>query len=157
MKPIEYLSRREQETFNLGKNLAHYLKSADVICLIGDLGTGKTTFTKGIAQGLKIISTQVNSPTFVLLNIYEGKLPVYHLDLYRMEDTKEILNIGYEEFLYGQGVAVVEWAERLKKLLPNEYLEVRFKHKARNERLLKFTARGQRYEALLRKMIHHNN
>ncbi|OGX24257.1 MAG: tRNA (adenosine(37)-N6)-threonylcarbamoyltransferase complex ATPase subunit type 1 TsaE [Omnitrophica WOR_2 bacterium RIFCSPHIGHO2_02_FULL_48_11] len=152
MKSFEYLSQSEKETLRLGAELAPYLRWGSIVCLFGDLGSGKTTFTKGIAQGLKINQKKVNSPTFVLLNIYAGKKPLYHFDLYRMEETGEILNIGYEEFLYGDGVAVVEWADKLGDLMPKEYMSVTFVHQDNNNRLIQFEPRGKHYVGMLKKM-----
>ena len=122
----EYISKSEEETVQLGMRLARLLNKGDIICLFGELGAGKTIFTKGIAKGLNIDSKDIISPTFVLLNEYRGRWPLYHFDLYRLEDPQQILAIGYEEFFFGNGVTVVEWADRLKTLLPKEYLAVQF-------------------------------
>ena len=137
MKPIEFLSNNTDETLKLGKKIAAQLKPGDIVCLFGDLGSGKTTFVKGIAQGLGIKPDAVNSPTFVLLNIYEGKRSLYHFDLYRLGNVKEILAIGYEEYFYGDGITVVEWAERLKFLMPKKYVRVELTHRGENNRLIK--------------------
>jgi tRNA threonylcarbamoyladenosine biosynthesis protein TsaE len=109
------------------------------------LGAGKTTFIKGVAKGLKIAPEKVNSPTFILMNAYQGRLPLYHFDLYRLENTGEIGAIGYEEFLYGDGVSVVEWAERLGALTPKEHLRIDLTHKGENTRGIKITAAGEQY------------
>lgn len=146
MNSVSVLSRSAQETQNLGEKLAKRLRKGDILCLEGDLGSGKTTFIKGIAKGLKIAPEKVNSPTFVLMNAYdEGRLSLYHFDLYRLEHIREISSIGYEEFLYGGGVSVIEWAGRLEELTPKEHLRVELKHKGENERLIKFSAIGKRY------------
>ncbi|HLD70103.1 MAG TPA: tRNA (adenosine(37)-N6)-threonylcarbamoyltransferase complex ATPase subunit type 1 TsaE [Candidatus Omnitrophota bacterium] len=139
MKPLEILSNHSNETLKLGKKISSGLKAGDIVCLFGDLGSGKTTFVKGLAQGLGIEADVVNSPTFVLLNVHEGKLPLYHFDLYRLEDVKEILALGYEEYFYGEGITVVEWAERLKNLMPRQYLQVKFFHRGENQRLIKLS------------------
>jgi len=136
----------------MGKKLAALLRKGDIVCLFGELGSGKTTFTKGIAVGLHIRKEAVNSPTFVLMNEYDGRLPLFHFDLYRLEETPEILSIGYEEFLYGDGVAVVEWAEKLKRLLPKEFIRVAFSVKKENERLIEFSALGARPKKILLKL-----
>ncbi len=137
MKPIEILSNNSNETLKLGEKISTQLKAGDIVCLFGDLGSGKTTFVKGLAQGLGIEADVVNSPTFVLLNIHEGKLPLYHFDLYRLEDVQEILALGYEEYFYGEGITVVEWAERLKHLMPKKYVHVELSHQGENKRLIK--------------------
>ena len=136
---------------SFGQRLAKGLKSGDIIALYGDLGSGKTTLVKGIAKGLNVKTEDVNSPTFVLMNLYHGKLLIYHFDLYRLEDTKEINRLGCQEFFYDNGVSIIEWAERLKELLPKEYLGIELVHKNIHERVIKITAHGKRYETLLEK------
>jgi tRNA threonylcarbamoyladenosine biosynthesis protein TsaE len=138
------------ETMKLGKALARHLKPGAIVCLHGELGSGKTTLVKGIAEGLKLKQQMVNSPTFVLMNIYEGKLPLYHFDFYRLQNIKEIEQIGYEEFLYGKGICVIEWADKLKELYPKEYLKIELSHVAANERRLSLTPQGNGYEKALR-------
>ncbi len=156
MKPIQVSSNSEEQTKQWAQNLAAVLKPSSIICLYGELGTGKTTFVKGLAQGLKIVPEKVNSPTFVLMNVYEGRLPIYHFDFYRLEEIKEIERLGYEEFFYGEGVAVVEWAGRLKELLPKERLDIHIEHHIGHEkeksRHFRFSAHGQRYEDILQRM-----
>lgn len=134
---FKVLSKSPQETIKLGQNLAQRLKKGDIICLSGDLGSGKTTFVKGLAKGFKISHKRVNSPTFVLMNIYQGKIPIYHFDLYRLETVKQIEGIGCEEFFYGQGVSVIEWAEKLGTLMPERCIRIEFKHGKNNQRLIK--------------------
>ncbi|OGX07363.1 MAG: tRNA (adenosine(37)-N6)-threonylcarbamoyltransferase complex ATPase subunit type 1 TsaE [Omnitrophica WOR_2 bacterium GWA2_47_8] len=142
---MEYLSKNEKETLKQAESLSKLLKPGDIVCLFGDLGSGKTTFTKGVAEALKVKKEDVNSPTFTLLNIYRGKYPLYHFDLYRMESRKEILELGYEEFFYGEGVTLVEWAEKLKDLTPKEYLKVELSHQGPTERLIKIEPVGEKY------------
>ena len=149
MRSVEFISNNERMTMAIGKQLAQSLHPGAIVALFGDLGSGKTTLVKGIAQGLKINKSKVNSPTFVLMNIYDGRLPLYHFDFYRLEDVKEISRIGCHEFFYGEGVCVIEWAERLGRLLPTEYLKIELQHKKENQRLLKFTTQGKRYHDLL--------
>lgn len=146
MKDSSFISTSTQETIKFAANLAKSLRKGDILCLFGDLGTGKTTFVKGIAQGLKVKSSEVNSPTFVLLNIYEGKIPMYHFDLYRLEHIHEISRLGYEEFFYNEGVTIVEWAEKLGELMPQEYLAVLLTHQEENKRLITLRSHGKRYE-----------
>ncbi len=121
------------ETKKFAGNFAKKLKKGDILCLVGGLGAGKTTFIQGLAKGLGI-KEDVSSPTFVLLNRYKGKLPLYHFDLYRLDNTDEIRNLGYEEFFYGDGITVVEWAEKLKELMPKKYIEIKFKILGKNKR-----------------------
>lgn len=152
MKTVSILSKSESETLRLGEKLARHLRKGDILCLQGELGSGKTTLIKGIAKGLKIASEKVTSPTFVLMNAYEGRLPLYHFDLYRLEEIHEISSIGYEEFLYGNGIAVIEWAERLGALTPKEYLRVELKHQGENERSIKLSAVGERYYRIMKEV-----
>lgn len=142
-------------TMSLGKTLARYARPGDIVCLYGDLGSGKTTLVKGLADGLGIDPVKVNSPTFVLMNAYSGRIPIYHFDFYRLERAEEIAAIGYEEFLYGNGVSVIEWAERFGNLVPKENLSLRFVHQGEDKRLIQFSAQGQRYQELLQKMRAH--
>ncbi|MCK5012472.1 MAG: tRNA (adenosine(37)-N6)-threonylcarbamoyltransferase complex ATPase subunit type 1 TsaE [Candidatus Omnitrophica bacterium] len=145
MNSEKFISKSPEETKAFGIHLAKCLKGGDIICLFGDLGSGKTTLIKGIAAGLNINPTNVNSPTFVLMNIYEGLPPLYHFDLYRLEDLHGISSIGYEEFLYGQGVSVIEWADRLGKYLPEQYLKIELKHKKLNERAIRLSAKNRNF------------
>ncbi|WOO38826.1 tRNA (adenosine(37)-N6)-threonylcarbamoyltransferase complex ATPase subunit type 1 TsaE [Anaerocolumna sp. AGMB13020] len=113
------------ETYNLGKKLGEEAGKGEVYCLSGDLGTGKTVFTQGFARGLGILEP-VNSPTFTIVSEYEeGRLPLYHFDVYRIEDIEEMEEIGYEDYFYGEGVCLVEWAELIKELLPDNPVRIR--------------------------------
>ena len=114
----------EKETFQIAKELAEGAKPGEVYCLSGDLGVGKTVFTKGFAAGLGI-QEPVSSPTFTIVQIYEeGRLPLYHFDVYRIEDIEEMEEIGYEDYFYGEGVCLVEWAELIKEVLPENYSQI---------------------------------
>ena len=153
MKFTEYISLKEKDTVDLGRTMAKHLKPGDIVCLFGELGSGKTTLVKGIAKGLNINSVKVSSPTFVLLNIYEGRLPLYHFDLYRMDNRAEISTIGYEEFFYGKGISFIEWPERLGELLPKEYLAIRLSHRGETERAIEWEAvAGRRYTDLAQQL-----
>ena len=115
----------EKETFRIAKELAEAAKPGEVYCLSGDLGVGKTVFTKGFAAGLGI-TEPVSSPTFTIVQIYEeGRLPLYHFDVYRIEDIEEMEEIGYEDCFYGEGVCLVEWAELIKEILPENCSNIR--------------------------------
>ena len=115
---MKYITNGEQETYDLGVRFGRILKPGMVISLNGDLGAGKTHFTKGIAAGLGI-KDYVTSPSFTIVNEYEGNLKLYHFDVYRIDDLGEMYEIGFEEYLYGQGVCIVEWGNLVKELLPN--------------------------------------
>lgn len=123
---MKIISKSVDETIDIGSKLARTLKPGDVVALIGDLGAGKTVFTKGIARGLGVKNVRyVNSPTFVVIKEYKGKIPLYHFDLYRLDKTTVLDAENYEEYFYGDGVSVVEWAEKIGKLLPKRHIEVR--------------------------------
>ena len=115
----------ERETYELGVRMGRAAKAGQVYTLIGDLGVGKTVFTKGLAEGLEI-GEPVSSPTFTIVQIYEGgRLPFYHFDVYRIGDVEEMDEIGYEDYIYGEGVSLIEWADLIEEILPEHYTEVR--------------------------------
>jgi tRNA threonylcarbamoyladenosine biosynthesis protein TsaE len=152
METQNLISKNTEETKVFGRHWAKHLKGGDILCFFGDLGSGKTTLIKGIAEGLKIDQNKVSSPTFVLMNVYEGRLTLFHFDFYRLENIREIDSIGYDEFLYGNGISVIEWADRLGASLPGEYLKVEMEHRALEERSIRLTAVGPRYQGLMGKI-----
>jgi tRNA threonylcarbamoyladenosine biosynthesis protein TsaE len=111
------LTYAPEDTAELGRKLGGLLLAGDLICLIGELGAGKTSFAQGVARGLGV-EGQVRSPSFTLIHEYYGRLPLYHLDLYRLNDPSELEDLGYEEYFYGDGVALVEWADRVRFFSP---------------------------------------
>ncbi|MDD5350877.1 MAG: tRNA (adenosine(37)-N6)-threonylcarbamoyltransferase complex ATPase subunit type 1 TsaE [Chthoniobacteraceae bacterium] len=120
-------SHSPQETFQLGQRLAAGLRPGDVLALEGDLGAGKTQFTKGLAAGLGV-EADVTSPTFTLVHEYPGgRLPLFHIDLYRLEDAEEVLGIGLDDYLDGDGVTVIEWADKFAALMPPGVRWIRFR------------------------------
>nr|WP_288723788.1 tRNA (adenosine(37)-N6)-threonylcarbamoyltransferase complex ATPase subunit type 1 TsaE [uncultured Sellimonas sp.] len=115
----------EKETYELGEMLGKSAKQGDVFTLEGDLGVGKTVFTKGLAKGLGV-KEEVSSPTFTIVQEYEdGRLPFYHFDVYRIGDIEEMDEIGYEDYIYGDGVCLIEWANLIEEILPKKRTEVR--------------------------------
>jgi len=123
------------DTIKLGEKLARRLKKGDIVALYGELGSGKTTFTKGVGKGLGVKNARrINSPTFVLIKEYDARIPVYHLDLYRLDNLQDIEHIAVEEYIYGDGVTIIEWAEKLECLLPKKHIAVKFRIKGENER-----------------------
>ncbi len=115
----------ERETYELGVKVGAASKAGDVYTLIGDLGVGKTVFTKGVARGLGIMEP-VSSPTFTIVQIYEeGRLPFYHFDVYRIGDVEEMDEIGYDDYIYGEGVSLIEWANLIEEILPEHYTEIK--------------------------------
>ena len=117
-----YETNSEKETFELGKNLGEQAKAGQIFCLNGDLGVGKTVFTQGFAKGLGI-EENVNSPT--IIQVYEeGRMPLYHFDVYRIGDPEEMYEIGYEEYFFGEGVCLIEWSKLIEELIPEEAINI---------------------------------
>ena len=117
-------SNKEQDTYDLGYELGQHAKPGQVFTLVGDLGVGKTVFTKGLAAGLGI-TEPVSSPTFTIVQVYdEGRLPFYHFDVYRIGDIEEMEEIGYDDYFFGQGICLIEWAELIEEILPKKRIEV---------------------------------
>ena len=114
----------EKETYELGYSLGEKAKAGQVFTLVGDLGVGKTVFTKGLAKGLEI-EEPISSPTFTIVQVYDvGRLPFYHFDVYRIGDVEEMDEIGYEDYIYGEGVSLIEWANLIEDILPEHYTEI---------------------------------
>lgn len=114
-----------QDTFEIGKSIGENLKPKDVYCLIGDLGVGKTVFTQGLASGLGI-EEPINSPTFTIIQEYhEGRIPLYHFDVYRIGDVSEMDELGYEEYFYGDGACLIEWGNLIEEILPKETVTIK--------------------------------
>ena len=117
-------TKSAKETYDLGKKIGSHAKAGEVYTLVGDLGVGKTVFTQGFAKGLGV-TEHVNSPTFTIVQEYEdGRLPFYHFDVYRIGDIEEMDEIGYEDYFYGEGVCLIEWAELIEELLPKKRTEI---------------------------------
>jgi len=151
MKAI--VSKSAEETKRWGRKFSAFLKEGDVVALVGDLGSGKTTFARGVAEGLGVKGAKyVNSPSFVIIKEYEGKLPLYHFDLYRLEDFSGIETTGYEEYLWGNGVCVIEWAEKILHLLPKRYIKLKIHFMDDDKRLLEFIPKGSGYKEIIRKL-----
>ena len=128
-------TRSAEETIKLGEKIAARLKPGDIVALSGELGSGKTTLVKGIAKGLGVANYRyVNSPSFVLVKEYKGKIPLFHFDIYRLDSLKDIEDIGYEDYLARRGVVVIEWSSKMTRILPKKHLEVSIKIKNPNER-----------------------
>lgn len=150
MKVYEQISHSESETQKLANTIAIHLRPGDVIALEGDLGAGKTTFTKGIAIGLGITRT-VNSPTFTIMKEYKGKFPLYHMDVYRVEHEDE--EFGIEEYIEGNGVTIVEWAHLINSQLPTNRLTISLQHVDGQSRKIAIEPTGERYEALCKEIF----
>jgi tRNA threonylcarbamoyladenosine biosynthesis protein TsaE len=160
---LDSISHSAAQTQRLGMRLGELLQGGELILLDGQLGTGKTTFTQGLAQGMGI-NENINSPTFTLLKEYAGQshpgispgaLPrrgpaLYHFDLYRLDNPEEIVDLGFEDYFFSDGVCVVEWAEKAGSFWPAEHLNIRMKIMSETKRGLLFIATGERYCELLR-------
>lgn len=142
----KYTSRNETDTLEIAQNIESEKFSNMVICLVGELGSGKTIFVKGFAQALGL-DENITSPTFNLVKEYlNGEMPLYHMDVYRLEGSTE--NIGIEDYFSKNGVTIIEWADMITDLLPEERLEIRFKVVNENTRVLFFKPYGKQYEDL---------
>lgn len=135
MSTYRYLLKSESDTFELGYSIGLKLKPGVILALFGELGTGKTSFTKGVvASFCEIDPLQVHSPTFTYLNIYKGKETIYHFDLYRIYDVDEFFNMGFDEYFFAGGVCCIEWSERIEKFLPKRCVRLYFEHLSEHER-----------------------
>ena len=147
---MEIISHSAEETFLIGKKIGENASPGLVIAFYGDLGAGKTVMTKGIARGLGI-QGMITSPTFTILQIAEeGRLPLYHLDVYRIDDPDEMEEIGLDDCLYGGGVTVIEWAERIEELLPADTVRVTIERLQENADTRRITIENLRFEEKLR-------
>ena len=159
MNNLKFTSNSELDTMNFAKSLASKLQLKDVIVLTGDLGSGKTKFTEGILTYFGL-ENEISSPTFTIVNEYLKKdnntnkvIPIYHFDVYRLEDSSEFYEIGGEEY-FENGICIIEWGELIEDALPNEYIQIKFEKDIDNEnhRILNITAHGKRFENLIEQL-----
>jgi tRNA threonylcarbamoyladenosine biosynthesis protein TsaE len=151
MSHLEIISNSPEETQDFGARLGRLAQPGDVFLLVGELGAGKTCLTQGIARGLGI-KGYAASPSFVVVRELCGRLSLYHMDFYRLDNLEEIADLGLDDYLYGQGVSVVEWADKGLSLLPPEHLLVEMSYVSDTSRRLKLKARGKRYRQLVAKL-----
>lgn len=146
---MEFIVNTLEDTMSIGKQIGKLAGKGDIICLTGDLGTGKTHMSKGIAEGLGI-DEHITSPTFNIVNEYHsGRLTLYHFDVYRVNDPDEIYAIGFDEYIFGEGVSLIEWANYIEELIPNEYLYINIKkmpEKGENFRKITIESYGSKYD-----------
>lgn len=147
---VEIKASSLQETAKLGEQLGELLDAGDLILLSGDLGAGKTTFTKSIGKALGVTKV-INSPTFTILKSYQGRVPLYHIDAYRLEGITQ--DLGFEEVFDGDGVCVIEWADFLREQLPAAYLEIEIRRLSEEARLFILHPQGARYEQIVRELV----
>lgn len=153
MEKFSLVSQSESNTRKLGKVIACLLGKGDILCLFGQLGSGKTQLVKGLASGLGALKDKVNSPSFVLLKQYQGNsVTLNHFDLFRLKKEEEILNIGFEEYVYSDAISVIEWADRLKVCRPLEFLGIELEVVSQSRRRLDFFAKGKHYQVLLQRV-----
>lgn len=154
MKNYVFLSNGPAATLALGKRMGEHLEADSVIALTGELGCGKTLLTRGICAGLAVPLRQVNSPTFVLVNEYRGRLPVFHMDLYRLGAESDVVELGITDYLSRaeSGVMIIEWAEKIPSLLPDDILKVEFYILSARKRRIEFSTSGVRFVSLLKEM-----
>lgn len=147
------------ETEKLGRELGAILPPGSFIALKGELGGGKTCFTRGIVSGVAPESAvMVASPTFAIMNEYAGATPVYHFDFYRLSGSLEIAELGFEDYFHGNGICIAEWAERLEGLIPADHLSISFRYSEQDHREIQFEASGQTSSAILEKLsLQHKN
>lgn len=140
------------ETKEFGIKLGKSLKQGDILCLNGDLGAGKTTLTKSIGLGLGV-EDYITSPTFTLINEYKGRVWVYHFDVYRLENAEELYDLGFDEYFYGNGVCIIEWADKINRMIPEDRIVIDIeKGNNLDERILHISGHGKRYEEILKEL-----
>jgi tRNA threonylcarbamoyladenosine biosynthesis protein TsaE len=154
MDTYEFISNSPAATLKLGGKIGRNLQAGSVIALTGELGCGKTLITRGICGGLGVAPRQVNSPTFQLVNEYRGRLPVIHLDLYRLSDIEDELDIGITDYFSraAEGVMIIEWAEKMAALLPEDALKIEFEILAARKRRIVLSSNGGKFTALFREL-----
>ncbi|MDF2840796.1 MAG: putative hydrolase [Clostridia bacterium] len=154
---LRIISKSAEQTYKLGESLGKILQQGDIICLTGDLGAGKTAFTKGIGAGLDI-KEFITSPTYTIINEYNGSIPLFHFDVYRLEGVEEMYELGYEEYFFGDGAVVVEWADIVKDIIPQERLWITIlRSKEEDSREIIFDASGERYQKIIEELGQHVN
>ncbi len=146
-----YISHSSEDTYLIGEFIGRLAGPGDLFCLNGDLGAGKTVFARGLAAGLGVKS-RVTSPTFTLINEHQGRLPFYHMDVYRLDSSEEMYDLGYEEYFYGTGVTLVEWAGNVEDILPGERMDIKITRIGDNDRKMVFIPFGEKYLSLVEEL-----
>ena len=144
-------TKSNSETIRIGKHIGSLLLPGDIVALVGELGAGKTQFIKGLATGVGVgKSTYISSPSFTLINEYEGKVRFYHIDLFRLKSEKEAEELGLEEYFQGTGITAIEWADKIPFLLPPEILWIHIRYTGENTRSFEIAGKGKQYERLMK-------
>jgi tRNA threonylcarbamoyladenosine biosynthesis protein TsaE len=149
---FEWNAKSEADTDRFGAGLASVLRAGDVIALNGQLGAGKTRLVRGVAESLGDVRQSINSPTFVLIHEYDGRVPLYHVDAYRLRDSDEFLSIGGDEVLAGDRACLIEWADRIADVLPRDHLRIDISATGETERTFAISSHGRRSTELLRNL-----
>ncbi|MBP1743145.1 MAG: uncharacterized protein H6Q58_123 [Firmicutes bacterium] len=142
---MNFITNTVEETIEIGRRIGKSLKPGDIVCIDGDLGSGKTHLTKGIALGLGI-DEHITSPTFNIVNEYEGRLKFYHFDVYRVNDPDEIAAIGFDEYIFSDAVSVIEWSDYISELIPDEHIQIRITKESETRRSISIQWFGKRYD-----------
>ena len=147
---VKIYLENEEKTREIGSKLGELLTPKSVICLIGDLGAGKTTMTQSLARALGV-DDYITSPTFTIVNEYEGKMPLYHFDVYRIGSSEEMYDIGFDEYIDGDGVCIIEWANLIEDIVPDEYLYIEMNYKETGREMI-LTPKGDKYEEIVKEL-----
>ena len=147
---VKIYLENEEKTREIGSKLGELLTPKSVICLIGDLGAGKTTMTQSLARALGV-DDYITSPTFTIVNEYEGRMPLYHFDVYRIGSSEEMYDIGFDEYIDGEGVCIIEWANLIEDILPDEYLYIEMNYKETGREMI-LTPKGEKYEEIVKEL-----
>jgi tRNA threonylcarbamoyladenosine biosynthesis protein TsaE len=150
VEKVVFQTKSTSETIRIGKSIGSLLMSGDVVALVGELGTGKTQFIKGLATGVGVGKpTYISSPSFTLINEYAGKVPFYHIDLFRLKSEREAEELGLEEYFKGGGITAIEWADKMPSFLPQEMLWIHMRYTGKQTRSIEMVGKGKRYEQLI--------
>ena len=153
IREVFFQSQSTSETIRIGKQIGSLLRPEDVVALVGELGTGKTHFIKGLASATGVKNSRyITSPSFTLVHEYQGEFPFYHIDLFRLETEKEAEGLGLDEYFQGRGITAIEWADKIPNLLPEEILWIEIRYTGENTRSIEILAKGARYEAIVREL-----
>jgi len=148
---LTIITKSPEETKKLGEEVGKLTKPGDLLAFYGELGAGKTCFIQGISHNLEV-KDYVTSPSFTIINEYQGKVPIYHFDLFRLNNVEEISELGYEEYFHGDALTVIEWAGKIEHFLPKEHLKIDIKFKDRYQRTISFIPQGDRFDKFLKEL-----
>lgn len=148
---LRFETNNARETEQLGMAIGRALKGGEVIAMTGDLGAGKTTLTKALAKSLGI-DEHVTSPTFTIVNEYEGRLKLFHFDVYRIGDIEEMYDLGFEEYIYGDGVSIIEWSNLIKEILPEDTINIEILASRENTRIINLSGKGKKFDNLVKEL-----